>query len=203
MKLVLIKFLVGGFAVLISYIVSVVLPWKEFGGIFATFPAVFLVSMFITGMQFGDKVAMHVSRGAVFGMIGVLFSILATWGLLQATQMWLVSIIGGFVVWFVSALVIFEMVEFIFRKRRDKHGWKTERSTINKKIYDEINRLLETTHFRDITIDQISENTGISKATIYRRWKDKASIIMDMFVEQSHKIFIDDNGDLYEDLFQF
>ena len=57
--------------------------------------------------------------------------------------------------------------------------------------------------FRDITIDQISENTGISKATIYRRWKDKASIIMDMFVEQSHKIFIDDNGDLYEDLFQF
>lgn len=37
---------------------------------------------------------------------------------------------------------------------------------------------METTHFRDITIDQISENTGISKATIYRRWKDKSSIIM-------------------------
>ena len=41
MKLAIIKFLVGGLAVLISYIVSVVLPWKEFGGIFATFPAVF------------------------------------------------------------------------------------------------------------------------------------------------------------------
>ena len=24
--------------------------------------------MFITGMQYGDKVAVHVSRGAVFGM---------------------------------------------------------------------------------------------------------------------------------------
>ena len=59
--------------------------------------------------------------------------------------------------------------------------------TINKKIYEEINRLLETIHFRDITIDQISENTGISKATIYRRWKDKSSIIMDMFVEQSQR----------------
>lgn len=128
MKLVSIKFLVGGFAVLVSYIVSIVLPWKEFGGIFATFPAVFLVSMFITGMQFGDEVAMHVSRGAVFGMIGVLFSILATWGLLQATQMWLVSIIGGFIVWFVSAVVIFEIVELITHKRREKHGWKTERS---------------------------------------------------------------------------
>lgn len=47
MKLTLMKFFVGGFAVLLSYIVSVTLPWKEFGGIFATFPAVFLVSMFI------------------------------------------------------------------------------------------------------------------------------------------------------------
>ncbi|MGT0202526.1 DUF3147 family protein [Staphylococcus aureus] len=26
------KFFVGGFAVLLSYIVSVTLPWKEFGG---------------------------------------------------------------------------------------------------------------------------------------------------------------------------
>ena len=34
MKLAIIKFSVGGLAVLISYIVSVVLPWKEFGGIF-------------------------------------------------------------------------------------------------------------------------------------------------------------------------
>ena len=84
--------------------------------IFATFPAVFLVSMCITGMQFGNEVAMHVSRGAVFGMIGVLCSILATWGLLQATHMWLLSIIGGFVAWFVSALIIFEIVEFIAHK---------------------------------------------------------------------------------------
>ncbi|HDH5589868.1 TPA: DUF3147 family protein [Staphylococcus aureus] len=75
MKLTLMKFFVGGFAVLLSYIVSVTLPWKEFGGIFATFPAVFLVSMFITGMQYGDKVAVHVSRGAVFGMTGVLVCI--------------------------------------------------------------------------------------------------------------------------------
>ncbi len=35
MKLTLMKFFVGGFAVLLSYIVSVTLPWKEFGGIFA------------------------------------------------------------------------------------------------------------------------------------------------------------------------
>ena len=57
--------------------------------------------------------------------------------------------------------------------------------TINHKIFDEIDRLLVTTHFRDITIDRISENTGVSKATIYRRWKDKSSIIVDMFVSRT------------------
>ena len=61
---------------------------------------------------------------------------------------------------------------------------------------------METTHFRDITIDQISENTGISKATIYRRWKDKSSIIMS-FIEQSQYIVIHNQDNLYDDLFQF
>lgn len=93
MKLNLIKFSVGGLAVLISYIVSVTLPWKEFGGIFATLPVVFLVSLIITGIQFGDKVAVHVSRGAIFGMIGVLFSILATWAMLYFTHHWLYHLV--------------------------------------------------------------------------------------------------------------
>ena len=128
MKLAVIKFLVGGTAVVLSYIVSVVLPWKEFGGIFATLPAVFLVSLFITGMQFGDEVAMHVSRGAIFGMTGVLCSIIATWAMLNYTHQWLLSVIIGFIVWFVSAFLIFELVEFIARKRRERHGWKTKGS---------------------------------------------------------------------------
>ena len=72
--------------------------------------------------------------------------------------------------------------------------------TINKKIYTEIQRLLETTHFRDITIDQISENTGISKATIYRRWKDKSSIIMSAFIEQSQYIVIHNQDNLYDEI---
>ena len=128
MKLAVIKFLVGGTAVLLSYIVSVVLPWKEFGGIFATLPAVFLVSLIITGMQFGDEVAMHVSRGAIFGRTGVLCSIIATWAMLNYTHQWLLSVIIGFIVWFVSAFLIFELVEFIARKRRERHGWKTKGS---------------------------------------------------------------------------
>ena len=46
MKLAIIKFSVGGLAVLISYIVSVVLPWKEFGGILQPFPQCFSFNVY-------------------------------------------------------------------------------------------------------------------------------------------------------------
>uniref|UniRef100_UPI0015D94808 TetR/AcrR family transcriptional regulator n=3 Tax=Staphylococcus TaxID=1279 RepID=UPI0015D94808 len=74
--------------------------------------------------------------------------------------------------------------------------------TINYKIFNEIDKLLTKTHFREITIDQLSENTGVSKATIYRRWKDKSSIIVDMFVSRT-QIFENDNKDLYTGLYQY
>ena len=74
--------------------------------------------------------------------------------------------------------------------------------TINHKIFNEIDKLLKTTHFREITIDQLAENTGISKATIYRRWKDKSSIIVYMFVSRT-QIFENKYQDLYSDLYQF
>lgn len=74
--------------------------------------------------------------------------------------------------------------------------------TINEKIFKEIDQLLETTYFRDMTIDQISENTGVSKATIYRRWKDKSSIIVDMFVSRIH-VFENDYKTMYDELYHF
>lgn len=74
--------------------------------------------------------------------------------------------------------------------------------TINHKIFNEIDKLLENIHFREITIDQLAENTGISKATIYRRWKDKSSIIVDMFVSRT-QVFEHEHEDLYSDLYSF
>ncbi|ATH63636.1 transcriptional regulator [Staphylococcus pasteuri] len=74
--------------------------------------------------------------------------------------------------------------------------------TVNKKIYQEINRLLETTHFKDMTIDQIAENTNVSKATIYRRWRDKESMIVDMFVDQS-RIIEPEFDTVFDNLYDF
>jgi len=74
--------------------------------------------------------------------------------------------------------------------------------TIDKKIFSEIERLLEMSHYGEITIEQIAENTGVSKETIYRRWKDKASIIIDMFVTHTRDITFN-HINLYDALFAF
>lgn len=55
-------------------------------------------------------------------------SILVTWMMLHMTHMWLISIIVGFLSWFISAVCIFEAVEFIAQKRLEKHSWKAGKS---------------------------------------------------------------------------
>ncbi|ATD31277.1 DUF3147 family protein [Macrococcoides bohemicum] len=109
-KVLMLKFLIGGSTVAFSYFVSCIIPWKDFGGIFATFPAVFLLSMVIAGFEFGDELASHVCRGAIFGMSGCLCSILVTWGMLSTTANWPLSIIVGFATWFISAVIISTIV---------------------------------------------------------------------------------------------
>lgn len=112
-KILLLKFLTGGSTVAFSYIISKVIPWEDFGGIFATFPAVFLLSLVIAGMEYGNKFATNVCRGAVFGMTGGLISILVTWSMLSTTSNYALSIVTGFIAWFGSALIISKVVSII------------------------------------------------------------------------------------------
>ncbi|ARQ03618.1 hypothetical protein CA207_03440 [Macrococcoides caseolyticum] len=112
-KILLLKFLIGGSTVAFSYIISKVIPREDFGGIFATFPAVFLLSLVIAGMEYGNKFATNVCRGAVFGMTGGLISILVTWSMLSTTSNYALSIVTGFIAWFVSALIISIVVSII------------------------------------------------------------------------------------------
>ncbi len=52
-KDLLYRFLFGGLAVVLSYVASVLLPWKIIGGIFAAFPAVMIVAVMMVGIKKG------------------------------------------------------------------------------------------------------------------------------------------------------
>lgn len=108
----ILRFIIGGAAVAGASIIASKVGGK-IGGIFATFPAVFLLSLVIAGMEYGNTFATNVCRGAVFGMTGGLISILVTWSMLSTTSNYALSIVTGFIAWFVSALIISKVVSII------------------------------------------------------------------------------------------
>lgn len=61
--------------------------------------------------------------------------------------------------------------------------------------------LLAEIGFADLTIEGIAERAGVGKTTIYRRWPNKASLVLDAFIEATIKeIPFPDTGSVQEDL---
>ena len=106
----LIRFVLGGAAVVVSTIVSRKLGEKA-GGIFAAFPAVYLAALLTTGLDFsGSDLVSHsilLSKGAIIGMaINILIAIIA--GYLLPRQGWKSGLIQAIGCWFVvSSVVVF------------------------------------------------------------------------------------------------
>ncbi|MFT4143459.1 MAG: TetR/AcrR family transcriptional regulator [Mobilitalea sp.] len=56
--------------------------------------------------------------------------------------------------------------------------------------------------FKAVTVDGIAIRTGVSKATIYKWWPNKAAVVVDGFFEASELLLkIPDTGSAKEDLF--
>jgi hypothetical protein len=68
-KDLLIRFILGGAAVMVSYLITIISPWKILAGIFAAFPAVMITAVLMVGIASGSKKAAKIANGSVFGMI--------------------------------------------------------------------------------------------------------------------------------------
>jgi hypothetical protein len=105
-KDLIIRFLLGGAAVMLSYLVTVISPWEILAGIFAAFPAVMITAVLMMGIVAGSKNAAKVANGSVFGMIGGVFCVATVWFVLNASGNWLLSIGLGLVSWLVSSIAV-------------------------------------------------------------------------------------------------
>ena len=105
-KDLLLRFILGGAAVAISYLVTVVSPWEILAGIFAAFPAVMITAVLMVGLSSGSKNAANVARGSVYGMIGCVVCVATVWTSLTITNKWGFSIVLGLTFWLASSVVI-------------------------------------------------------------------------------------------------
>ncbi|MFB9324878.1 DUF3147 family protein [Paenibacillus aurantiacus] len=105
----LLRFILGGLAVVLSYVASVLLPWKALGGIFAAFPAVMIVAVLMMGISQGSDKAAAVARGSVYGMTGCAACVLTVLYALRTTGLWWFSLLLGVTVWFLSAMAIYKV----------------------------------------------------------------------------------------------
>lgn len=115
-KDLLIRFLLGGTAVSLSYLITVISPWKILAGIFAAFPAVMLTAVIMVGIAAGTKKATNIAKGSVYGMIGGIVCVTTVLLVLEATNNWIFSIVIGLLSWLGSSLAISTLKERTFNK---------------------------------------------------------------------------------------
>ncbi|PAE32013.1 DUF3147 family protein [Bacillus sp. 7884-1] len=105
-KDLLIRFILGGAAVMVSYMITVISPWKILAGIFAAFPAVMITAVLMVGIASGSKKAAKIANGSVFGMIGGVVCVATVWAVLQVSANWALSIVLGLVFWLGSSIIV-------------------------------------------------------------------------------------------------
>ena len=117
-KDLLIRFLLGGTAVMLSYIVTIISPWKILAGMFAAFPAVMLTAVLMMGIASGSKNAAKIANGSVYGMIGGLICVATVLVVLELSSNWIFSIVFGLIAWLCSSIFISSLREHIVKSTK-------------------------------------------------------------------------------------
>jgi hypothetical protein len=117
-KDMVLRFLFGGGAVALSYILSALIPLKTFGGIFAAFPAVMAAAVIVTGVKEGSGVASDIAYGAISGMLGCLSCVLAALIFMHIFSSWTIGILLGLVVWFFASAFFFKSIASLLKRIR-------------------------------------------------------------------------------------
>lgn len=102
----MIRFTLGGTAVMVSYLITVISPWKILAGIFAAFPAVMITAVLMVGIASGSKKAAKIANGSVFGMIGGVVCVATVWTVLQINGNWSLSILLGLLLWLIASIIV-------------------------------------------------------------------------------------------------
>lgn len=114
-KRMILSFVLGGLAVVLSYLISSLSSWKVLSGIAATFPSVMIISVMMVGLTYGSTKAAEIARGSVYGMVGCALCVIVVLVCLIVTKIWWLSVLMGLILWYVGALFIYRIKEAVKR----------------------------------------------------------------------------------------
>ena len=110
----IIRFVFGGFAVVLTYWVSLIVPWDSFAGIFAAFPGVMAAAVIMAGIRYDSDMASLVAFGAVAGMGGCAFCVIGALIVIGITENWILGAILSVPIWFLSSWFSFAVIKKYF-----------------------------------------------------------------------------------------
>ena len=86
-------------------------------------------------------------------------------------------------------------------KPRGKSRGRPRSETARRAILAAAGELLEHDGISAVTVDAIAARAGVSKATVYRWWPNKAAVVTDSFLELTAPVIdFEDTGSVREDL---
>ena len=106
-----VRFLLGGTAVMLSYLITIFSPWKLLAGVFAAFPAVMITAILMVGIASGSHKASKIAKGSVFGQMGGVVCVITVLTTLHFTSNWILSILLGMTMWLGSSIAISKVKE--------------------------------------------------------------------------------------------
>lgn len=71
---------------------------------------------------------------------------------------------------------------------------------VDRAIRDAVFALLREMDYATLTMEKIAQEAGISKATLYRRWKSKAEVVLEIFFSGTPNLPIPESTDFQETL---
>lgn len=73
-------------------------------------------------------------------------------------------------------------------------------AAVAERVLDAALEVLQDEGFAGLTIEAIADRAGVSKATIYRRWDSKETLLVDAVARVVEAVIIEDTGDIRHDL---
>src|ERR1051325_10067750 len=75
-------------------------------------------------------------------------------------------------------------------------AWKTRQRAVGAAA-----RILQREGYARLTMERVAAESGVAKTTLYRRWRDKAALCMDLYLDiAGRELDTPDTGDVEADL---